>query len=94
MCSSSGNESQTASFVSLIFIVNYFFLFSTNFHSLVVKEDEPAENDYEDTDRDDFEKDNSFIGKGDGVLCRRDKVRKFVVHFVFAFGAFSVRRYI
>lgn len=46
----------------------------TLFFSLVVKEDEPAENDYEDTDRDDFEKDNSFIGKGDGVLCRRDKV--------------------
>jgi hypothetical protein len=44
---------------------------------LVVREDEDGEAE-EDEDRDDFDRDRdvaaAFIGKGDGVICRRDKV--------------------
>ena len=48
---------------------------------LVVREDEAVEEDDEVTDGDDFDRDRdiaaAFIGKGDGVNCRRDKVRRF-----------------
>jgi hypothetical protein len=45
---------------------------------LVVKEDEGDADEDGDQDRDDYERDRdataAFIGKGDGVVCRRDKV--------------------
>lgn len=47
---------------------------------LVVKEDDEEEDDEDERnqDKDDYDRDRdaaaAFIGKGDGVICRRDKV--------------------
>lgn len=41
----------------------------------MVKEDSSEDDAGSDSeDKDDYVKDNAFIGKGDGVICRRDKV--------------------